>query len=140
MRRDSRRVTNFTLKRTHWAAELQRLPGRDARASSLPHAISSGMPRWLKRSAKLSRRGVLVNKWSSNSFGAFGGGRLQPYFFAPVAKDCAYRADETDVPAAAETGDIFASAEERKEWRKKGANLVQLVSFRGARGSLIGKS
>src|SRR6266481_2663638 len=108
MRRDSRRITNFTLKRTHWAAELQRLPGRDARASSLPHAISSGMPRRLKRSAKLSRRGMLVNKWSFYSFGAFGGGRLQPDFFAPVAMYCAYRANETDVPAVAKTGDISA--------------------------------
>src|SRR5260370_33140277 len=122
MRRDSRRVTNFTLKRTHWAAELQRLPGRDARASSLPHAISSGMPRWLKRSAKLSRRGVLVNKWSSNSFGAFGGGRLQPDFFAPVAKYCAYTADQSDVPAAAKTRHTSASTKDRKGTTGRRAN------------------
>ncbi len=65
---------------------------------------------------------MLVNKWSFYSFGAFGGGRLQPDFFAPVAMYCAYRANETDVPAAAKTGDISASAKERKDWTTTGSN------------------
>jgi hypothetical protein len=39
-----------------------------------------------------------------------------------VAGICIYKAEETDVPAAAKTVDISACAKERKVWTTRGSN------------------
>ncbi len=53
------------------------------------------------------------------------------HYFQPAAglRSIPYRADETDVPAAAKTGDISASAKERKDWTTTGSNCVPLASL-----------
>src|SRR5258708_10571587 len=51
---------------------------------------------------------------------------LQP---ATSLRSIPSRADETDVPAAAKTGDISASAKERKDWTTTGSNCVPLASL-----------
>jgi len=48
---------------------------------------------------------------------------VQYKFFTQALGKCAYRAEETDVPAAAKTGDISDSAKERKDWTTTGSKL-----------------
>jgi len=50
-----------------------------------------------------------------------------------------YKAEETDVPAAAKTGDISASAKERNDWTMTASNCVPLASLRRRTASSKGR-
>src|SRR5258708_23929309 len=63
------------------------------------------------------------------------------HYFQPAAslRSIPYRADETDVPAAAKTGDISASARERKDTTPTGSNWVPLASLSRRTASSYGR-
>src|SRR6267143_2655818 len=64
---------------------------------------------------------------------------VQYKFFTQALGKCAYRAEETDVPAAAKTGDISDSAKERKDWTTTGSNCVPLASVSRRTASWYGR-
>jgi hypothetical protein len=66
---------------------------------------------------------------SWHGLGKQGRSMLRPYKRVTIHYR-AYRAEETEVPAAAKTGDISAWAKERKDLTTTGSNWVPLASLR----------
>src|ERR1700674_478852 len=87
MHHDTHRITRFYVKSKALARRaFSGCPGAAPERIALSHATYSEMPRLLKRSAKLSRRGALVNNCSFYLFCAFDKGCLLAAMFSRICE------------------------------------------------------